>query len=87
MDEKNDISRALTFVSRGSYVYRHSADYSLTGICIDLWTRTTRDLNISSTLDLLDGFGDVIEYFRTNKTDIMIMPIDEDQPASWNLTK
>ena len=79
--------RAVSYDSGNDFVFRRHG-YELAGICIDLWNETARQLGLTYTMELVDGWEDMFKSFSVNRSDIIVQRMDDNQVERYvNATK
>ena len=79
--------RVVTLLSRNNYVFRNRIDASLSGICVDLWKRTARDLRLPYSVEVVNSWVEMYASFRDNKSDLILQRMDEGHMIAWNITE
>ena len=80
-------SRASIFVANDKCVSKDLNDLTLKGICVDLWVRTSRELNISYKLEEVENWMDLFELFKANKTDVIVNRLNHAKMMIFGINK
>ena len=79
--------RVVTTITNDIYVRdvgQESGDVPLTGLCVDLWRKTAKDLNITFDMKATGTWQEMME--SANVSDVLVQRIDADSMRNqeWN---
>ena len=79
--------RVVTTITNDIYVRdvgQESGDVQLTGLCVDLWRKTAKDLNITFDMKAKGTWREMME--SANVSDVLVQRIDTDSMRNqeWN---
>ena len=81
--------RVVTTITNDIYVRdvgQESGDGQLTGLCVDLWRKTAKDLNITFDMKVTGTWKEMVESLTANVSDVLMQRIDADSMRNqeWN---
>ena len=83
----NPSIRVITTITNDRFVGRTEKDSSLTGICVDLWHKTAKELNLTYDIEIAGSWADMVQAFKENRADVIMQRMDESQMKLQNVTK
>ena len=81
------VTRVVTFDSNDNFVNYNEENSVLGGICIDLWQRTAKDLNITYEMKKVDSWQEMMESLRKNESDVLVNSFTDWTMIILNITK
>ena len=75
------MARVVTSNGNDKFLHKDPTDFTMKGICIDLWERTSRELNISYTMEVAEDWEKMTTVFVNNQADIIVERMDQRQMA------
>ena len=71
------VTRVVTLNANDRFIYRDKTDLTLTGICIDLWKRTSIDLNIDNSVTETSSWEELLGHFENKTADVVVERMTE----------
>ena len=81
------MARVVTTNSNDRFVFKDLTDFSMKGICLDLWERTSRDLNITYSMEVAKDWLEMVDIFGDNQADIIVERMDDGLLQINNITE
>ena len=78
---------AVTWASDDNCAHYKEAKSTLAGICIDLWNRTARDLNLTSEVKVASTWSDMIAHFQDGRADVILHKMTATQLKAENISE
>ena len=71
--------RIITTITDDAFVNDNQGNSALTGICIDLWRKTAKDLNLAYEIEIAGSWAEMVQAFKQNRADVIIQTMDDSQ--------
>ena len=82
-----DSARVVTSVSETNFLFHHPSRLELSGICADLWNQAASNLNLTSSVEIVDVWWDMFQNFNANRSDVIMERSDDAMMQHNNVTK
>ena len=79
--------RVVTVDVRNKFVYRDDENSALKGICIDLWRRIAKDLNLTYVVEEVDSWSAMMNKFKEGEADVIMQRINDGDMLADNITE
>ena len=81
--------RVVTTITNDIYVRDASQDsgsLQLAGLCVDLWRKTAKDLNVTFDMRVTGTWKEMVESLKANDTDVLMQRVDVESTRNrgWN---
>ena len=80
-------ARVVTTVTKTNFVFQTTPGSVLSGICVDLWNETAKELNLTYSVDIVHRWKDMFNHFNLNKSDVIMERMNDGQMRLHNISK